>query len=226
MYDISMKREYITIIVVSIIFLILSGISLFYCFKENNQKRKIRKPYPIMTLITLLMIVTIKEPALYLALLCGLIGDLFLLSFDKKMFLAGLLCFLAEHLINFYVLYDLTGVFTNYFFLVYGILIVVLPILASIFLRKFAKPLFTITGGIYIATLIMQIISASYLSSVTNNPLLISYAIGYVLFLISDSLIAQKRFIKPFKKIQFLIMITYYVAQYIIYVPLLFMIIQ
>lgn len=179
-----------------------------------------------MTLITLLMIVTIKEPALYLALLCGLIGDLFLLSFDKKMFLAGLLCFLAEHLINFYVLYDLTGVFTNYFFLVYGILIVVLPILASIFLRKFAKPLFTITGGIYIATLIMQIISASYLSSVTNNPLLISYAIGYVLFLISDSLIAQKRFIKPFKKIQFLIMITYYVAQYIIYVPLLFMIIQ
>lgn len=221
-----MKREYITIIVVSIIFLILSTISLYYCFKENDKKRKIYKPFPIMSLISLLMIVLINEPILYLALFCGLIGDLFLLSFDKKMFMAGLLFFLCEHAINFYALYHYTGIFNNYFYLIFGILIVVLPTLASIFLKKFAKPVFTIVGGIYMSALIMQIVSASYIYSVTGNPLFISYIIGYILFLISDSLIAQKRFIKPFKKIQFLLMITYYIAQYMIYVPMIFLILK
>lgn len=75
------------------------------------------------------------------------------------------------------------------------------------------------------ATLVMQINSSIYLTVVTNNPLLISYTLGYFFFLISDSLIAQKRFIKPFKKIQFLIMITYYIAQALLYMPLLFMVI-
>lgn len=225
MYDKPMKREYITIIVISIIFLILSAISLFYCYKENQKLRKIRKPFPIMTLITLLMAVSINEPVLYLALTCGLIGDLFLISFDKRMFLAGLAFFLIEHLINFYTLYRFTDLFNNYFYLIYGILIVVFPLIASIVLKKFAKPLFTITGGIYIATLVMQIISSIYLTVVTGNNLLICYTMGYILFLISDSLIAQKRFIAPFKKIQFLIMITYYAAQALIYIPLLFCII-
>lgn len=171
------------------------------------------------------MAVSINEPTLYIALICGLIGDLFLISFDRKMFLAGLTFFLAEHLINFYTLYHLTGVFNNYFYLLYGLLLVVLPLIASIFLKKFAKPLFTIVGGIYMATLVMQINSSIYLTVVTNNPLLISYTLGYFFFLISDSLIAQKRFIKPFKKIQFLIMITYYIAQALLYMPLLFMVI-
>ena len=141
-----MKSEYITILVISIIFLILSTISLYYCYKENQKLRKIRKPFPILSLITLLMAVAINEPILYLALICGLIGDLFLISFDKRMFLAGLSFFLIEHLINFYALYRLTNVFNNYFYLVYGILLVVVPIISSIVFKKFAKPLFTVTG--------------------------------------------------------------------------------
>ena len=220
-----MKSEYITILVISIIFLILSTISLYYCYKENQKLRKIRKPFPILSLITLLMAVAINEPILYLALICGLIGDLFLISFNKRMFLAGLSFFLIEHFINFYALYRLTNVFNNYFYLVYGILLFVVPIISSIVFKKFAKPLFTVTGRIYMATLLMHIISSIYLTVATNNLLLICYTFGYLMFLISDSLIAQKRFIAPFKKIQFFVMITYYIAQALIYIPLLFFII-
>ena len=216
-----MDWKSITIIVFSIIFLIFSFISLYFCFIRDEKHRKLFKAFPLITLIVLLMIVDIDNPLIYLALTFGLIGDLFLLSWNKTMFLTGATSFLVEHILVAYLLNQATGIFNNYLFIPFSILLITLPILSTLLLKKYARPLFTIFGGIYGTALIMNTIYSFYLYSLTNSTFMLIISLSYILFIISDSLIARKRFIKPFKYIQFIIMLTYYIAQFGIFINLL-----
>lgn len=213
-----MKREQILTISISILFFVTSFISLYFCYIKDDKKRKIFKAIPTTILLLLITILLYNHPLIYIGLLFGLLGDLFLLSFNKKMFLIGGICFLIEHILNFYVLFSLyPDRFSYYLLLVYAILMVIVLSVGFLIFKKKIKPIFLIFGSIYLPTLLINLIGSTYLSLITNNLMLLLYIFGYFIFIISDNLVAYKRFIKPFNKIQFLIMSTYYISQYMIY---------
>lgn len=213
-----MNREQISLLVLSIFYILVSLISLYFCFINHHKIRKIFKAIPTLILIILLIILLYKHPLIYLALIFGLLGDLFLLSFNKKMFLIGGICFLIEHILNLHIVFLINNTsFPLYLLMIYFPLIILIFIGGILIFKKSIKPYFLIFGSIYVSTLLLNFISGIILTSITHNYLLLLYVFGYLIFMISDSFVAYKRFIKPFNKVQFLIMSTYYVAQYLLY---------
>ena len=213
-----MNREQILTIVLSSLFLIIGFISLYFCYIKNEKARKIFKAIPISILLILVIALLYNHPLIYIGLLFGLFGDLFLLSFNKKLFLIGGICFLVEHILNFYLIFSLNPkTFSYYLLLIYFALILLVLLVGFSFFRKRIKPIFLIFSGIYLPTLLINLIGSIYLVLTTHNLIILLYVIGYFIFIISDNLVAYKRFIKPFNKVQFLIMSTYYLAQYLLY---------
>lgn len=176
------------------------------------------KVFPILALIIGMIVLTPKYPTIYIALMFGMIGDLFLLSFDKKFFFVGASAFLVQHLFNIYNIYS-TSVFEFPYYIlgIYAGLMVVFFIASYFLLKKFASTPFLALGAIYGSTLVLNVIYGSIMASQTNNMLYLLFVFGYIFFMISDGFIAQKRFIKPFGQIQFVVMSTYYVAQYLLF---------
>lgn len=199
--------------------ILISGIA--YLFAINGDKpfwRYLLKP-GTMLFIILLAITGFKEPSLYVTwVVLGLIfsvgGDIFLMLPSDK-FLYGLTSFLIAHIC--YIV-----AFTNGFQDFHWQLAVLLPV----FLIGIAYYLFLFNslkkdgpalqiGVLFYITVICFMFTQSFAA---GSQLAI---IGSLSFLVSDGILAFNQFYKPFKNAHHYVMITYYLAQYLIALSLL-----
>jgi len=174
------------------------------------------KPLTMALVIALALIAAPPAPAAYktlilAGLLCSLAGDVALMS-PEKWFTAGLVSFLAAHII--YILAFKpgpgrpvsAGVLVP--FLVFGLLM--FRILAPS-LGRLKFPVF-----VYVAAItVMAGFAAGRFVDRGGTRALLAFA-GAVLFLISDSVLAYDRFVKKLAPAQAIILGTYFPAQLLI----------
>lgn len=180
-----------------------------YCLKPGT-----------MLFIILLASMGLKEPNLYvISIIVGLLfsvcGDIFLMLPSNK-FLHGLASFLIAHIC--YIIAFTNGL-ENFTFQ-WNIM---LPIfLFGIFYYRFLYPSLKETGSLPLQMGVMMYIAVICFmftqSYSTGSQLAI---IGSFSFLISDAILAYNQFYKPFQTAHHYVMITYYLAQYLIALSLL-----
>lgn len=211
-----MGQQEIILTSFSILFFVFGGIDVYFCFKSEFY-RKIFKCIPLLFLFILVVILIPNEPLIYVAFLCGMIGDLFLISWNKKLFLIGTIFFLTEHILLSVRLYILGNFNLKWpFYMVCAGALLLVLFFSYIFVSKYLKPVFLVTLSCYLFMLLMNLVLMITLTISTNNNFFIIGTIGYILFTISDFFVMQKRFIKKQPFHQPTIMLTYYAAQYLI----------
>jgi uncharacterized membrane protein YhhN len=204
------------VIILSIFVLISAILTIWSDARGRQPLFHIVKPLTMVLVITIALLARAPVPAAYktlilAGLLCSLLGDIALM-FPEKWFTAGLVSFLAAH-----VLYILAfrpgpertisaGMFIP--FIVFGLMMfrVVAPSLGRL----------KIPVLVYIAaiTVMAGFATSRFVDRGGIQPLL-AFA-GAVLFLVSDSVLAYDRFAKKLGSAQIIILGTYFPAQLLI----------
>lgn len=199
-------------------------LSAIICIRAKYKKLQnhllIFKP---LTLILILLIATVFpaiEPSYKIFIVSGLLfsllGDTFLI-FPEQHFKKGLIVFLIGHICYIIAFTVSTGFhFTSWIFLpitVVGILYlrIILP-----YSGKMKIP-------IIIYVIIIMIMGWVAIERFHNDPILrtILPAIGAILFMISDAVLALNKFRKPFFSAELIILSTYFTAQWFLAVSVI-----
>lgn len=196
------------------IFILVCLLHLYCCYMEMERARKITKLVIMPMLILYLLISKTDTILLYIALSFSFLGDLFLILKFKHHFITGAISFFIAHL--FYITIILSKAKITLDTLGYFSIIILL-IIYIIFVYLVAKrglQKYTLPTILYILTLV----TALAISLLTKNYLV---SLGYLLFIISDSILITNKFIKPIKKRHLYIMFTYILAQVLIILGLM-----
>lgn len=153
-----------------------------------------------------------------LALVFGLLGDIFLLL-PRRFFFAGLVAFLLGHVAYIIGLWFPLSQF-RFPHLILSILIVALLALiapailrgmsAKEFSRKLRAPV--ILYMLIISTMVFFAVS-TLLQASWHMPASLLAALGGAVFFCSDSMLAYREFVQPFPKARFWVRVTYHLAQ-------------
>lgn len=114
-------------------FIIFSFLEFYFCISQKEKMRKIFKVVPILFLIALIGTYKIQNPIVYLAICFGMIGDLFLISWNKKMLFAGIISFFVEHVLVATYIYTLHSVTFDWYY-IFAILVGMLIVFAGYWL--------------------------------------------------------------------------------------------
>lgn len=199
-------------------------LSAIFCIRVKYKKIKnqllIFKP---LTLILILLIATVFpaiEPSYKIFIVSGLLfsllGDFFLI-FPEQHFKKGLIAFLIGHICYIIAFSVSTGFhFTSWLFL---------PITAVgiLYLRIILPYSGKMKIPIIIYVIIIMIMGWVAIERFHNDPILrtILPAIGAVLFMISDAVLALNKFRKPFFSAELIILSTYFTAQWFLAVSVI-----
>ena len=188
---------------------------LVFAFLEKEKYRLIAKPFCLSFLVLFLLSTFIDQYIVYIAAFFGLIGDVLLMSKKDKCFLIGAFSFLLGHVL--YILYTLIFILNwnikPYQIIIISILFVVEFIVLLFVTNKFKISRFEKVGGALYLTTLTSLIPLFLFASLERPNYMYLALIGSVLFLISDSILSFSRYIKPFKRHDFYIMLTYLLAQ-------------
>ena len=193
--------------VLIVLFFMVSLLDLFAIYQGNKALVFIAKSLIIPTLLGIYYYSSsIRDTTVTLALAFSFLGDVLLLQEDTKYFIYGILSFLVAQLAYSYRFKSGFKHLTKPIWLVFiayylGIMLYMGPKLGA----------FLVPMGVYGLVLSVMGISAAGMYKMTKD---ISFLIGAVLFIISDSCIAISMFIFPEQNWGILIMSTYIVAQY------------
>lgn len=189
-------------------------------YKKFHNQLLIFKP---LTLILILLIATIFpaiEPNYKIFIVTGLVfsllGDIFLI-FPEKHFKNGLIVFLIGHICYIIAFSVSTGFhFTSWIFLP---IVVVGAIYLRLILPYSGKMKLPII--IYITMIMIMVWMA--VERFHSDPTLrtILPAIGAILFMISDAVLALNKFRKPFFSAELIILTTYFTAQWFLAVSVI-----
>lgn len=175
----------------------------------SNLFYKVFKCFPLIILISYLILTfQLNNITLFVILgLCfGLLGDLFLLNYDKY-FKLGLISFLINHVcLSIYFLFKFKKLNIFALFIVFF-----LTVIYGNFMIKSLKKSLKYPVVIYMIIISLMIVLAF---SVINLPMQV--LIGVLLFAFSDSVLAYNKFIKKFNFAELLILPTYYMGQFLI----------
>lgn len=198
--------------------------SAIFCIRAKYKKSKnqllIFKP---LTLILIILIATIF-PAIestykifiVLGLLFSLLGDIFLI-YPEQHFKNGLIAFLVGHVCYIIAFIVSTGFhFTFWLFLPIVVVGVVYARIILPYSREMKIPI--ITYILIIALMVWMAIER--LNSLPTLGILLT-AIGAILFMISDAVLALNKFRKPFFSAEVIILSTYFVAQWLLAVSVI-----
>ena len=169
------------------------------------------KPLPLIFILVLAFLKPVFPPGLWLAaLLCGLAGDIWLLS--ERGFIPGLLSFLLGHIFYIFAFARQNLRDTQSTAVVFAVASV--SVLAFVY---FAQHLFRARNRKFILPIFFYIaVTALFLLAALRNPLLTHAAIGAILFALSDFLLAFNKFIRPTVYAQAAVSLTYYAAQWLL----------
>ncbi len=205
------------ITLISILFLIVSLGDIYAVLSSNRGLEIVFKPLIIIVLAVLYILHAKKVNIWYvLALFFSFLGD-FLLLFPHRFFVFGLLSFLITHLILIKIILSFLSNIkkTTIFFssLCYGTYFTIIFLRIKDSLGALIIPV--LIYGIVIS--IMGIVS--FLNFYENKRAIenIWLLVGASVFILSDSILAINKFYKSSMFFGVAIMITYIIAQYIIY---------
>jgi uncharacterized membrane protein YhhN len=205
-----------------VVWLLLSWAFVFAVLTVGTYYKGPRLLYLVFRPLVMFLIISLVVeagksalPAYRIAVGAGLvasfIGDLFMMP-RRKRFTAGLAAFLVAQV--FYALAFLSGIQARFApvpalaLLVYGA-----ALFAILYpgLKRMRAPVI-----VYILAISAMVLTAveRYLS--VGSPAALAACAGAVLFLISDSVLAVDRFVKPFGAAQGVILSTYFAAQALI----------
>ncbi|KAJ2851567.1 hypothetical protein IWW36_001051 [Coemansia brasiliensis] len=136
-------------------------------------------------------------------LLCSTLGDIFLMAPSQSMFIPGLLSFLAAH-----VLYIASFEAPLRLSWTAAPLAAFAASMACILWPGVTKEGIEVQLGVVVY--ILAITTMAFKATLTNVPMLVC---GTLLFCISDAVLAYAKFIRLFAWSEFVVMLTYYMAQ-------------
>lgn len=193
-------------------------------YKQWQHARIITKPLVIMLLIAWFYIMTGFRGAavIYtLALVCSLIGDIWLMM-SAGYFLLGLVAFFLAHF-AYIVAFTPTLPYSPIMFYV---LALALALVGVIFMTQIRVGIMRTRGahrllvlsGVYcfILTIMMVSAIATMVRPEWNMYYAIQVSIGGMLFFLSDTLLAYDRFVKPIRYGRLMVRISYHLGQILI----------
>jgi uncharacterized membrane protein YhhN len=210
-------------VTVSLVWLLPAVCALvdWYAVRRGDRRTETwAKPATLVALIAAALLLGASDTAagrwLLVALVFGLAGDVFLLDKGDTRFRLGLAAFLVGH-VAFVLAFIEVGLDPqgwNYLsFLVLGAcLLATRQVAASTYLR----------GGLALAApvgLYTVVIGAMVIYAFTTGEALI--AVGATVFVISDTMLARDRFVRPWDGAALLVMVTYHVGQALIVIGVL-----
>lgn len=173
---------------------------------------------PLTTVLILLLAASETAPVseryqwlIELGLICSLAGDVFLML-PKDRFIPGLVSFLLAHL--FYIAAFHEGIAWL------SAPVILLPFLVA--LVALLRILWPTLGGMKLPVFIYAVVIAAMAWQATERWMQLGDAralwalAGAVWFMVSDSVLAYNRFVHSFRSAQAVILVTYYLAQYLI----------
>ncbi|OEK03627.1 hypothetical protein BFP97_19825 [Roseivirga sp. 4D4] len=202
-------------------FLVISILDLAGRLNHMDELLMITKPLLIPALIFYFFQKAAPTPLnkfIFLALLLSFLGDTLLMFVPRSetFFLAGLVSFLLAHLV--YILINMNAVnsedrtlkfeWSDLIFVAYGFAIfsVINDNLGDMY----------IPALIYTVVICMMAITAKKRRNRTDKMSFMLIMAGAISFIISDSILAYSKFSQDFALADFLIMLTYIVAQFLI----------
>jgi uncharacterized membrane protein YhhN len=199
-------------------YLLVLAIHLFATSNKNQKWIILSKPLLLIYLLcAYLSFSSMLNGWILLAIISGLLGDVFLLYPDKKpLFLAGLTSFLIGHISYTIAFITLSKIFSRW-----NPLYLLIAIPFSIYVVMFLKYLNPYTDKMKIPVfsygVIIAIMGMGSMSFLLIDGKISSFIpiIGALLFILSDSAIALKLFAKRKITDEF-VMITYGLAQWIL----------
>ncbi len=180
------------------------------------------KPIILLSLIALYVVSVLKLNKLYvLALIFSFFGDVFLMFSGELYFIIGLISFLIAHLLFIKIVINQTQKQS-----ISKVIISIIPFLVLflgliLFLKDFLNDLLipVIIYGLAICTF-GAVSFINYLSIKSRKSLLM--LIGSIIFITSDSVLAINKFYNSSHLFEIIIMITYILAQYLIFRSMVF----
>jgi uncharacterized membrane protein YhhN len=181
----------------------------------DRRTETFAKPATLIALIVAALVLGATDTGagrwLLVALVFGLVGDVFLLDQGDRRFRLGLAAFLVGH-VAFVVSFIQLGLDPrswNYVSLLVlgGCLLATRQVAASTYLR----------GGLALAVpvgLYTVVIGAMVIYAFTTGEPLI--AVGATIFALSDTVLARDRFVRPWDGARLLVIVTYHVGQALI----------
>ncbi|MGM7636670.1 lysoplasmalogenase [Bacillus sp. Hm123] len=193
----------------------ISGIAYLFAVKaESSFWKYVLKP-GTMVFIILLTSTGLEEPTFYIIwIIIGLLfsvgGDIFLMLPSNK-FLQGLTSFLIAHIC--YIVAFTNGL--SHFTIDWRIIV---PLgLFGVFYYSFLYPSLKKEGNLLLPIGVMMYIAVICFMFTQSYSTGSQWAIiGSLSFLISDAILAYDQFHKRFRTAHYYVMITYYLAQYLI----------
>lgn len=199
-----------------VLFFISTFIHLYYCFIQHEKGRAYSKIFPTLFLGITILILFIDHPFIYISILCGTLGDLFLLFKKHKIFFyIGTGFFFLGHICHIILLIQLIETIS-----IFSIIFILLSSSAFFIwtyftMRKKHHLSSIIMGSIYFYSMIICFI-LGILLGIKVNPSYFIVSTGFFVFIISDWLVVKKYFDHRFKRDDFYIMLTYIAATSII----------
>ncbi|MBK7807591.1 MAG: lysoplasmalogenase [Saprospiraceae bacterium] len=182
-------------------------------FTWLTEYRVVSKPMIMASLIGFYISSAKKQSnAFLLAMIFALFGDIFLMFNGEEFFLIGLSCFLVMQLL--YTITFLKDRVNDILLIIYRSLPILFISIAVIAYLWNGLGEMRIPVSVYTAAISLMVISALIRRS--NMYWYFPVVIGVILFMISDALIAVSKFGPSFNGIEYGVMATYMLAQYLI----------
>jgi uncharacterized membrane protein YhhN len=202
------------IVILSLAILVSAIIAIFYKQKEDIKMYAVFKPLTTILIIVVSIIINFHKPNTYnftilIALLFCLAGDIFLIY--KRLFMFGLFSFLLAHVVLIVSFSSLFGFCWN---VVPLLLFSAIAICFYWYLKSNLKH-YKIPVAVYIAVIVVMSWQAVGLLFQNYSMVYVLIAIASILFFVSDSILALKRFKKPNKYAEVFILSTYWSAIFI-----------
>jgi len=175
------------------------------------------KPLILLSLLTLYVVSVSKRNKMYIAaLIFSFFGDVFLLFSGELYFIVGLVSFLIAHILFIKIVLNRIqkSSTVNIIISIISFLVLLFVLLSFLYssLNELLIPV--IIYGITITT--FGVVSMlDYLNTKSKKSLLM--LIGAIVFITSDSILAINKFYNPDEFLAISVMVTYIVAQYLIY---------
>jgi uncharacterized membrane protein YhhN len=192
-------------------------VSVFFTIYGSYQSKTIHyicKPLTTFLIIALACGISLKFDAYRILIICGLCfslaGDIFIMH-PKDKFIQGLIAFFIAHIFYicaFYIHIHLWNYISVIPLVLYGFFF-------YLYLFKNLKDMKLAVLFYIIIILLMMWFSFLQWFNYLNWQSVLAFT-GALFFAASDSIIAIDRFKFNFKKAQFLILLTYFIAQYLI----------
>lgn len=196
--------------VLSILALFSAVLTIRAYWLDSDAQKYIFKPLTMIFIIALAFngdsSPNFYKTSIIIGLIFSLAGDVFLIS--PRFFLHGLIAFLLAHICYIAAFFHVPGLLAAVPFLIYVLFF--LRVLWSN-LRKLKPAVFVY--ALVIAAMGWFAVDRAIPFAANKDSLA---ALGALLFIVSDSILACNKFKAPFKSADFLILSTYFAAQWLI----------